>query len=404
MLYVYAGYGSRAVSKAIEVLNFVFASSNPYAVPSHTVILDWMKKCGLAELKKGPKTIKDSYSLIIDHSINMGNQQLFLELLVPEAPSGQPLTRRDVQIAGMQVSDSWTSDKVTKVLLQTQQQIGSPAKYVTSDNGRILVRACKDAGIIRHSDISHSFGLYLEQVYENDKEFTKYVANLAIARKYMHSDLCGLTPSFMRKHSRFMNLFESADWAFAMSKNYHKLPQKAQEVFGFVQEQHDFIYELHHVLNVVRQIEKLCKTQGLTHEIAEQCINIIHSKLYVKGGRPLQLAKLMTEYYHRETQLVAEGESHHICSDIIESIFGSFKQRLSPNPHNGYTMQTMLLPMHIRLADSTMCMTFNTKDVMEQTHYKDLKNQKLISLLKNPLIERQRICKKYSNLHTKQRA
>ena len=139
MLYVYAGYGSRAVSKAIEVLNFVFASSNPYAVPSHTVILDWMKKCGLAELKKGPKTIKDSYSLIIDHSINMGNQQLFLELLVPEAPSGQPLTRRDVQIAGMQVSDSWTSEKVTKVLLQTQQQIGSPAKYVTSDNGRILV-------------------------------------------------------------------------------------------------------------------------------------------------------------------------------------------------------------------------------------------------------------------------
>ena len=93
-----------------------------------------------------------------------------------------------------------------------------------------------------------------------------------------------------------------------MCKNYHKLKQKAQVVFGFVQEQHDFIYELHHVLNVVRQIEKLCKTQGLTHEIAEQCINIIHSKLYIKGGRGLQLAEQMTVYYHRGRRLVPQHE------------------------------------------------------------------------------------------------
>lgn len=401
-MYVYAGYGSRAASKAIEVLNFVFAPSNPYAVPSHTVILDWMKKCGLAELKKSPKTIKDSYSLIIDHSINMGNQQLFLELLVPEALSGRPLTRTDVQIAGMQVRDSWTAENVKDVLQITQQKIGSPAKYVTSDNGRILVKACKDAGLIHHGDISHTFGLYLEQVYDKNEEFKKYVANLAVARKYMHSDLCGLTPPLMRKHSRFMNLFESADWAFAMSKNYSQLSHKARKVFGFVQEQHDFICELHHVLTVIRYIEKLCKSKGLTHETAKQCINIIHDKLYVQGGRPLQLAKLMTDYYHRETQLVAEGEAHHICSDIIESIFGSLKQRLSPNPHNGYTMQTMLLPMHLRLADSSMCMTFNTKDIMEQTHYDDLEQHKKISLLKNPLVARRLIYKKHTNLHTKQ--
>lgn len=397
---MYAGYGSRAVCKAIEVLNFVFATANPFEIPSHTVVLDWMKKLGLSEVNRKPKTIKDSYSLIIDHSISTGNQKLFLELLVPESSTRHTLTRADVQLAGMQVGDTWTSEKVKDALVETQEKLGSQAMYVTSDNDKMLAKACKDAGLVHHRDISHSFGLFLEHVYGKDKEFTRYVSNLGFARKYMHSDLCGLTPPFLRKHSRFMNLFESADWAFAMSKNFHKLESKAQKVFSFVHKQHDFIYEMHHMLDVIRDLEKLCKSSGLTKEIADKCINIIHNKLYTKGGRSLKIAKQMISYYQREMELLNEGESHNICSDIIESVFGSLKQRLSPNPHNGFTLQTLLLPMHLRLADSNMCMSFNTKCALEQTHYKDLKIYQKDNLLKNPLAERQQICKKYKTLHT----
>ena len=34
---------------------------------------------------------------------------------------------------------------------------------------------------------------------------------------------------------------------------------------------------------------------------------------------------------------------NNICSDIIESTFGYFKERISPNKNNGYTPLVLLL-------------------------------------------------------------
>ena len=53
-----------------------------------------------------------------------------------------------------------------------------------------------------------------------------------------------------------------------------------------------------------------------------------------KGDRVRKLGDMFINYFNREEMLLEGNEPHNICSDIIESTFGYFKDRMSPNKNN----------------------------------------------------------------------
>ena len=92
--------------------------------------------------------------------------------------------------------------------------------------------------------------------------------------------------------------------------------------------------------------------------------------------------------------LLKEDTSHNICSDIIESTFGYFKDRMSPNKNNGYTPLVLLIPLRLQLSSIEDCRGFNAKKVIGKTKICDIKRWRADNLLPNPSIKRMKVLKK----------
>lgn len=384
-MYVYMGCSSRQVQKGFELVNLLFGDIAG-KVPSHQVILDWVVKCGFYVSKEDNVKyslsdvngkLKKGYSLIIDNSIGNCNQEIHLELACPSRYPGHPLTSSDVQVVNVKVDKNWDGDKVKKCLNETKERLSGTLGYVTSDNGANLGRACKDAGIPQHHDISHSFGMYLQRVYEKDPEYKAFSNGISNARNYLHTEICGILPPAQRSVARFMNEFEKVDWARAVRDNLFLLPPRAKFVFGFVERMGAFIDEMAEVMDWYRHLLKLCKENGLSHKTAGKCRRYIQEHFILGDERQRLLGELLIGYFDKEESLIeSDDEVHNICTDIIESTFGSFKYRISQNHYSGFTPLVLLIPLHMKVADIKTCENFNVKDILENTRYEDIRTYK----------------------------
>ena len=77
-----------------------------------------------------------------------------------------------------------------------------------------------------------------------------------------------------------------------------------------------------------------------------------------------------------------KSTTHQLSSDIIESTFGYFKRRKSPNNLNGVTAFSLIIPAHTKMnIDNNE--EFNFKQALESVSYPDLIHWKKENLLTN---------------------
>lgn len=70
-------------------------------VPSYNTIDNWVRKCGLDEIKHTPEALKDlDYAVVIDECMMIGSEKLFPVLAVPAEYQGHPLQLNDVKVVG----------------------------------------------------------------------------------------------------------------------------------------------------------------------------------------------------------------------------------------------------------------------------------------------------------------
>ena len=86
-----------------------------------------------------------------------------------------------------------------------------------------------------------------------------------------------------------------------------------------------------------------------------------------------ELEDVMTGYEYME-RLCKDDGPHNICSDIIESTFGYFKDRMSPNKNNGYTPLVLLIPLRLQLSTIEDCKNFNARTVKGIQKWKTSRN------------------------------
>lgn len=380
----------------MEVINLVLG--NPVAdLPSHQTVLDWVKKCGLSVYEKnrgGTSLDKLSYSIIMDNSITIGGEDLHVELAAPAVHPGHALKHSDVDVLKMSVGEKWNKQMISAELSDTIRRTGSSPRYVVSDNGRVMLGALSDLNLPGHRDISHTFGMFLEQVYGHDREYSELVRAIGEARKYGHTPIAHLMPPGRRAYARFMNVFDSIQWAHDIMQSDFRLPQRAREVFGFVKVHASLIEEMQEVMDAFRFMERLCKEEGLSHETAGKCLSCINATLALGGLRPRRLGELLKGYFRRECSLLeSEDAVHNISSDVIESAFGHFKNRMSSCANHGFTSLILLMPLHFKLADIEACSNFDVRNCLEGMTLTKLSVWRQHSLMTNMALERNKTIK-----------
>ena len=395
LLYAYGGLSSRQVPKVMELHNLIWGGLSE-ELPSHVTVIDWVEKCGLSTVQgsMSKKTAKEAYSLIIDNSITVCGQDLHMELKTSSCHPGHPHKQADVSVARLVVGKNWNKDATKRQLSKTIESAGCKPDYVVCDNGETMCNASEDMGIPTHRDISHSFGVFLERVYSKDGEFMDFISKKGYARKFSHTPMACLMPPKRREYARFMNVFGTVHWAKAVIDNEHLLSSREKYMLGFVKSHASLVEELYDVMTGYEYMEQLCKEKGLSHKTARMCRDYVARNFMPKGDRVRKLGNMITSYFNREEMLLKEDTSHNICSDIIESTFGYFKDRMSPNKNNGYTPLVLLIPLRLQLSSIEDCRGFNAKKVIGKTKICDIKRWRADNLLPNPSIKRMKVLKK----------
>ena len=364
-------------------------------IPSHVTVLDWVEKCGLS-ITKGcmkRKTAEEAYSIIFDNSITVCGQDLHLELKASSEHPGHSLKHADVSVLRMKAGKGWNTEMIKGQLEQTIKEEGRKPDYVVSDNGQIMCIASETLGLTHHKDISHSFGVFLENVYSKDPEFADFIAKKGYARKFSHTAMAPLMPPRRREYARFMNVFDTVHWAKAILENEHLLSSHERYMLSFVRSHASLVEELDDVMHAYEYMEQLCKQYGLSHKTASECRRYINQNLMTKGDRVRRLADMLIAYFNREEALLDGDEVHNITSDIIESTFGCFKARMSPNKNNGYTPLVLLIPLSLKVSTIDDCRNFNVSHLLARTTITDIKKWRGDNLLPNPSIKRMNVVK-----------
>ena len=367
-------------------------------VPCYNTIENWVKKLGLSVYQDEQPCKDKKFAMVVDESIAINGQKLLLTLAIPSEHQNRPIRHEDVTILDISVSKGFNGDDVQGRIEEAEKSAGNAPDYIISDNGHNLTKGITGSRHIRHADISHSMGVILKKVYEKQSDFVEFTTLLGKKRLQYHlTDKAYLLPPNMRAISRFMNMSSWVFWGNEMLDCYDTLPEKIQEAYAFIKDYESLLKELQAVLYAVRHVEAICKNEGLSVMTSRKCkLYVITHVLGNAHSRQARAGIGMLEYFNREEALLTGNMSINISSDIIESTFGIYKSKKSPNKLYGITPFALMIPLYPKVVNESVTKTFNFKERLVNVKLKDIDAWTTEHLSKNWVTERTKTLKQVS--------
>ena len=372
--------------QVLRIMSMIFHLS--LRIPSKNSIHNWEKKLGHYRVHL-PPVEQSRWAVIMDESISIGAQKLLLILGVnlPTYSFGGALTFQDVQVLDLSVGTCWTSDLIQKRLRGLQDR-GYLLEYGLSDGGKNLVKAFELCGLDWISDCSHAFGNMLKRHYQKEAIFEAFTSQSNRFRQQVSiSNAAILMPPKQRQKGRFLNLFPLSDWGYKMLRllqdNDSGLTQEQREKLAWLTHYQDFIIELHRNTSTINRLSKLLKTQGLGLETHQECQKILANQM-----SSTWLQQQVHDYLEENLSKIGIHSRLLCCSDVIESIFGKYKNQV------GKLADPIITDACLGIANLSQNFQLEEiKNAMEQTRMVDLIEWKQNNLPENSLKKRKKLLK-----------
>ena len=391
------GCGLRTVVKILEIFSEVLGE-NFGKCPCYNTVENWIKKLGLSVYQDDQPCKGKKFAMVMDESIAINGQKLLLALAIPSEHQDRPVKHEDVTVLNMTVGANFKGEDIKNKISVVTISAGSEPQYVISDNAHNLVRGILDSGYVHYADISHSMGVILKKVYEKQPDFVELTTLLGKKRLQYHlTNKAYLLPPNMRTIARFMNMSEWVIWGNSMLACYDKLPKEMQEAYAFINDYESLLKELMNALDAIRHIEHICKNKGFSFKTSKECQSYIIA--HVIGNaypRQAHLGLMMLEYFRKEAAQLTEDMNICISSDIIESTFGIYKSKKSPNKLYGITPFALMIPLYPKVVNESVTKTFNFKERLVNVKLKDIDAWATEHLSKNWVTERTKTLKQVS--------
>jgi hypothetical protein len=361
-------------------------------VPSPNSIKNRVEKSGF-QIYREPafEDTGEAYARVIDGSMMIGSEKL---LLCPGVKAGKDRAGspryEDVKVLDISVRPSWNTEAVRSVPDKTREINGHPSTYVISDNDWKPVRAAREQSPVRVPDAGHTLAMFVEREYRKDVEFKSFCRDLADVKfREVMRPVAYLLPPRQRSVARFMNLSASIEWAGKLSRCYPGLTGEERRVFGFIPRHEEIIKEPGTLFKCIDGLSGELKNNGLSHDSIKKCPGKIASARVDAPGKAARVPASCTGYLKEMKKKLPEKDSvWHVSSDIIESMFGYYKSRKSPNLLNGVTTQVPVLPVLTGIDSQTGKSTICFKSALEHVLLRDLHDWKVNNLTENLTIKR----------------
>lgn len=334
-----------------------------------------MKKLGLSAYENDNKPTNKKFAYIIDESIMVNREKLLLILGVPAEHLGRPIKHEDVTVIGMKSSSGFKGNDIKQEIEKSIEKNGAKPDYIISDQAHNLTNGILQSGLLHHVDISHAMGTCFKHAYGDQTDFVNFTTLLGKIRlRYHLTDKAYLLPPNMRSIARFMNFNSWVNWGNKMLDCFDNLPKEMQDAYSFVLDYKDLLIELKFAVDAVEYIETICKTEGFNLANSKRCKKYITQHVIgnANNRRAMFGIKVLDYLNQQEEKLKDAYESRNISSDIIESTFGVFKQKQSPNKLYGITPFVLFIPLHAKLENDSAIKTFNFKERLCNVKLKDI--------------------------------
>ena len=284
----------------------------------------------------------DDWVILLDHSIQLGPDKLFVILGIREGAIDfrRPLRYQDLDPLWMTASSHWNGDVICERLNRLQQMLGQ-IKYAVGDYGSDIKKGLRLAGIPHVHDITHHIALILKKLYADDAVYQDVTQRLArIRKKFGQTAAAHLLPPKQRKKSRYHNLRPLATYgrhilSYLEQQNKPTQGERAfREAITWIRAYRVFFEEMFEVTTLVGEIERSVKHQGLSPTTVDQCCQILTQVATEKGG---QFKADILQYFQTTLALTSAVEAVLCTSDILESAFGKYKNYVSCNAMAGIT-------------------------------------------------------------------
>jgi hypothetical protein len=307
-------------------------------IPSHNSIRNWSCKHGYNRLKEAQKSGIESI-VFVDESIVFGSEKILLIIGVSKdkIPLDRALEHTDMDVLYVGYSNEWKSESIEIELQKIAKY--KAISYVVSDEGLNLRKAYKSCNYVHIEDSTHIFANYLKRLYGDDETFElfrKLIGKLRQAWNLSKVNSQYMPPS-MRGKMRFANIFPCIDWAKSCLDRWDTFDKKVQETLQFLKEQKAFIEQLIDLGKIFKWVCKKLKIDGFGDKQKEKIL--VYLSEFKTGTNTLIFVQNIKDYLENLSQKSKElGQERLICSsDIIESYFGKFKQKINLNSRNGLT-------------------------------------------------------------------
>lgn len=391
LLYTECNVSFRSVPKILQLLNNLL-NLGLECIPSANTIENWIKKSGYKSYHSS-KLKGKAYAGITDESMMLGGEKFLMTLgIEAEKEKEGALRKQDVHVLDISVASNWNSTGIKKVFSKVEEKMGSAPAYVISDNDTKLKKSIREKGYIHIRDVGHSMALIIEQVYGKNNKFKGFTKSLsAVKIREVMRKTSYLLPPAQRSIARFMNLSGIIKWGKKIINIFPQLDENEKQVFHFVESNHKMLNGLSIIFKTVNNMLKILKTKGMSEENISTCISMLQTKMNIKDKEVKQVKRSLTRYLEEEKLKLKDAKScWHASSDIIESMFGTFKFRRSKNRLNGITPYVLLLPLLTEIGDIETCSKFDFKEALESVFMRDLDQWKENNLTENLSIKRRK--------------
>ena len=315
--------------------------------PSFGTIRKWLGRIGIYELQR-KKEYRNDWIFIADFTIELGDKKALVILGASQEHLKKKilnkeggLSHKDVEVLGLEIMDSTKGEIIQNKLEKLTEKVGVPLQIV-ADNSSDLARGIRlyqenHPEVIYTHDVTHAMALLLKYQLKSDDRYQSFIQKCNICRqKLQQTELSFLSPPAQRSQCRYFNIERLTNWGIKLLNSSEEtliklIPNfeasliypKIVEKLGWLLEYKSDLIQWNQMVLMTRNLETQLKHEGISYESLE----LLQKNQLVFVNTSLQnLQNNIFEYLTNQCEKLKDKGTFLASSDVIESIFGKYKQ------------------------------------------------------------------------------
>lgn len=362
--------GFRGAERAIRIF-YDSVGLRQVTTPSHDSICNWSKRLGVASMKQSRERLQSGQkrAILVDHSCQMGNEKLMVVLGVDASKlpdQGQALRREDMEVLAVKSAIQWKAEDMHREYESIAEDFGEIRQILIDGASELQNGAKSYAETVQHDvviqrDATHYAANQMKSILGKDENFTKVVSEMGTARSNVQqTELAFLSPPTPKSKARFMNLSSIIGWMTIMlwlmrNPDADCLagldPSRLQAKFGWIEDHADQIPIWRECQEVVSKFVVFANEQylyrGASASLAETIGELKHSKAR-------ELRNRFVNFVSESELALQPDERLPMSTQMLESVFGLYKQVEGQHSKSGFTGLVSCIPMLLRKTTPTM--------------------------------------------------